>query len=103
MSDSDYNCGTVLRGVLAFRADEALRALLCEYQKVSSRQNNPPSCPPTRVFLALKLNFLQNYLLYNQGVRESGLATNQEVARSSRAGRTINSTEPNIYGYPSLA
>jgi hypothetical protein len=39
---------------------------------------------------------LQKYLLYNQGVRESGLATNQEVARSSRAGRTINNSDSSV-------
>ena len=32
--------------------------LLCKNQKVGSRENNPPSCPPTGVFLVLKLNFL---------------------------------------------
>jgi hypothetical protein len=30
----------------------------CETQKVSQRENNPPSCPLTGVFLVLKLNFL---------------------------------------------
>jgi hypothetical protein len=32
--------------------------LLCENQKVSAGENNPPSCPPTGVFLVLKLNFI---------------------------------------------
>jgi hypothetical protein len=46
---------------------------------------------------------LHKYLFYNQGVRESVLATNQEVARSSRAGRTIRSKEANLCGHPLLA
>jgi hypothetical protein len=32
--------------------------LLAKNQKVGSRQNNPPSCPPTGVFLVRKLNFI---------------------------------------------
>jgi hypothetical protein len=31
---------------------------------------------------------LQKYLVYNQGVRESGLATNQKVGSSNLSGRT---------------
>ena len=31
--------------------------LLCENRNVESRENSPPSCPPTDVFLVLRLNF----------------------------------------------
>ena len=48
------------------------------YQEISSYEN----CPPTRVFLVLKVNFLA-YLLCNQGVRESGLLRDQEVGGSN--------------------
>jgi hypothetical protein len=34
---------------------------------------------------------MQKYLLYNQGVAGIGLATNQKVACSNHAGRTIES------------
>jgi hypothetical protein len=34
---------------------------------------------------------MRNYLLYNQGLTETGLATNQKVGSSNLSGRTIKS------------
>ncbi len=41
---------------------------------------------------------MRKYLLYNQGVRENGLATNQKVGCSNHSGRTKNSIKINKLG-----